>query len=398
MHTPTPSTLTLPLLCAYLLICRGLRFRRVHAVEAKFFSKRADLSTMSTAEANRIRSTVAQLEFPSLCVKVLEFGFFRTYGIPSISRTLALTGQLVSPKTAPRRYANTVALDQCISERSHRDQHQLQSVSRLNQIHGHYIKKGLILNDDMLYTLALAMREPCSWIDRYEWRSLTDLERCAMGLYHQHWGQMMHIDFSALPEIHGSEKQRNGLQFFGDLCTRIDKYEEKYLVPAASNHTLAVSTAALLLHSFPLLLQLVLTRVMTAAMDDRLREAIISDKASLVYSLLLYTCMLARRVYVRHGALPRFFSATALVSPSGRGGALHFNSYGLVPIYVKPPWRNCLGAIALYRAFSRASAAWRCSNVPWRLRGDSCWSEDVLRNDRIEQVCLEGMAAMGGEM
>ena len=36
----------------------------------------------------------------------------------------------------------------------------IEAFARLNYLHGHYIKQGLISNDDLLYTLALFMLEP----------------------------------------------------------------------------------------------------------------------------------------------------------------------------------------------------------------------------------------------
>ena len=43
-----------------------------------------------------------------------------------------------------------------------------------------YQKQGLISNDDLLYTLALFAIEPWRWIDQFEWRTLTDMEVCAL--------------------------------------------------------------------------------------------------------------------------------------------------------------------------------------------------------------------------
>ena len=52
----------------------------------------------------------------------------------------------------------------------------------MNYLHGRYIKAGKISNDDMLYTLSLFVLEPIRWTAKYEWRCVTDLERCAMGM------------------------------------------------------------------------------------------------------------------------------------------------------------------------------------------------------------------------
>jgi hypothetical protein len=43
-----------------------------------------------------------------------------------------------------------------------------------------YQKKGLISNDDMLYTLSVFALEPVRWVKRYEWREMTPMEICAL--------------------------------------------------------------------------------------------------------------------------------------------------------------------------------------------------------------------------
>lgn len=45
------------------------------------------------------------------------------------------------------------------------DERTIAAFARLNYIHGHYIKKGLISNDDMLYTLAQFMCEPIKYVN-----------------------------------------------------------------------------------------------------------------------------------------------------------------------------------------------------------------------------------------
>jgi hypothetical protein len=44
------------------------------------------------------------------------------------------------------------------------DQRTIDAFARLNYIHGHYIKQGLISNDDMLFTLAQFMCEPIKYV------------------------------------------------------------------------------------------------------------------------------------------------------------------------------------------------------------------------------------------
>jgi hypothetical protein len=50
----------------------------------------------------------------------------------------------------------------------------------MNYLHGMYQKSGKISNDDMLYTMSLFVIEVDRWIKNYEWRSLTEMELCAL--------------------------------------------------------------------------------------------------------------------------------------------------------------------------------------------------------------------------
>lgn len=104
----------------------------------------------------------------------------QTYGITSISSLLVETTQLSTVENAGKRYADTSAL--LLEFYAHPPNHDrtLQGFGRLNFIHGHYRKSGKILDEDMLYTLALFAQEPLKWIERYEWRQLSVVERCAL--------------------------------------------------------------------------------------------------------------------------------------------------------------------------------------------------------------------------
>ena len=72
-----------------------------------------------------------------------------------------------------------------------------EAFGRLNYLHGLYIKQGKISNDDLLYTLALFMVEPPRMIAKTEWRCLTDLEVCALAVFHKSMGDAMEINVSA---------------------------------------------------------------------------------------------------------------------------------------------------------------------------------------------------------
>lgn len=58
-------------------------------------------------------------------------------------------------------------------ERMNNEKRTNQAMDRLNFIHEHYnIKQG-----DYLYTLAVIVLEPILFMERFEWRPMTDLEK-----------------------------------------------------------------------------------------------------------------------------------------------------------------------------------------------------------------------------
>ena len=104
----------------------------------------------------------------------------RTYGVPTISSLLCSTRQLSEVEFAGRRYADTsLLISEFLSWAPDSDRAN-SAIARMNYLHGLYQKSGKISNDDMLYTLSLFVLELRQWIDDYDWRTLTDMEVCAM--------------------------------------------------------------------------------------------------------------------------------------------------------------------------------------------------------------------------
>ena len=110
----------------------------------------------------------------------LVLAIYRTYGIPSISKLLVHTRQLSTRQHVGKRYADTSVLIQEFTVNPPDSERALDATARMNYIHSIYQRKGLISNDDMLYTLSLFALEPVRWVNKYEWREFTDLEVCAM--------------------------------------------------------------------------------------------------------------------------------------------------------------------------------------------------------------------------
>ena len=102
-------------------------------------------------------------------------------GIPTISELLVKTTQLSTAPNVPKRYADTGVLLMDMYGAEPNSDRCIDAFARLNYLHGHYIKQGKITNNDMLYTLSLFLNQPVEWINKYEWRQLTDLESLRYG-------------------------------------------------------------------------------------------------------------------------------------------------------------------------------------------------------------------------
>lgn len=80
---------------------------------------------------------------------------------------LVKTSQLSSARTAGKRYADTGVLVSEIWANSPTDERTIEAFARLNYIHGHYIQRGLISNEDLLFTLAQFMCEPIKCVSAF---------------------------------------------------------------------------------------------------------------------------------------------------------------------------------------------------------------------------------------
>ena len=345
-------TYALAAVVAYISICHALRFQRIRSLQRKYgfgTPQRPTFSDMTDQEAQEILAEIAEGEFPSLFEKGLQLALFRTYGIPSISKLLVQTAQLSTNENVGKRYADTSVIVQEIYEDTPSGEKGIEAFARLNYLHGHYIKQGRITNDDMLYTLALFMNHPCEWINRYEWRKLTDLETCALATFHKSMGDAMEISYDVLP---GSKTGwKDGLHFYRELDEWAKKYEERDMVPHKDNYDTAIKTKELLLSTVPTFAHGLVAQFISAAMDDRLREAIMFEPAHAIARKLFDAFMEVRRFHLRHFALPKFEwqrtkGLSKETSPEGRRW---LTVWSTTPHYIKPTFWGRWGPPGLYQ-------------------------------------------------
>jgi hypothetical protein len=261
-------------LCIYFCAVAVFRWRRARTTPKKYnMQRRESFATMTTDDAQAILRDLTEMEFPKVMGLSIIFALFKTYGIPSVSALLVATGQLASSETASKRTADTgvllleFALNKPSSERT------IKAISRMNYLHARYQKSGKIKNVDMLYTLSLFALEPVRWIHKYEWRDLTDVERCASGTFWKAMGDVMLISFDDLPS--GSTGWIDGLHWLEDLETWSLKYEAANMIPAATNNQLAESHLEVLFLNVPTWLNEVGKKVVAVFLGERLRQAML---------------------------------------------------------------------------------------------------------------------------
>lgn len=197
----------------------------------------------------------------------------KTYGIPTISSLLLKTSQFSNPATSFKRYADTGALiGQFMAFEPSSDRART-AVARTKFLHTGYRASGKILEDDMLYTLSLFAIEPVRFVEMFEWRSMTDLERCAIGTYWKSLGDALGISFEALPS--GKTGFRDGLQFLEEITVWSHDYEERCMKPDETNRAVADKTMDVLVYGMPKFVQPMGVKFASCMMDERLRKAML---------------------------------------------------------------------------------------------------------------------------
>lgn len=144
----------------------------------------------------------------------------------------------------------------------------IKSIARLNYLHGQHPQ---ILNSDYLYTLAQFIVSPITFINQYEWRSLTETEICAMATLWKGIGDGMNIKYDELKRA--KEGWKDGIEFYEDIKEWAEEYEEKFMVPAETNRQTGDETVKLLLCVVPRFLWPYARNALCVVMGEKVRKA-----------------------------------------------------------------------------------------------------------------------------
>jgi hypothetical protein len=203
----------------------------------------------------------------------------------------------------------------------------------MNYMHSLYQASGQISNDDLLYTLSLFAVEPVRWVKEFEWRHLTPMEVCATGTFWKSVGDAMGISYKDLPSYERGWK--DGLDWFEEVKTWALVYEQKVMVPTKDNHQTAVETTAMLLYTMPKAVHPIGENVISALMDDRLREAMIYKEPPAWLQGAVFNALHIRKYIIRYLFLPRpsFMRTKVYTEKPNKNGKYNTMFYEVEPWY-----------------------------------------------------------------
>lgn len=145
------------------------------------------------------------------------------------------------------------------------------AIARTKFLHQGYRASGKILENDMLYTLSLFAIEPIRFVETYEWRTMTEMERCAVGTYWKSLGDALGISYNVLPS--GNTGFKDGIHWLEEIIAWSRQYEEQHMKPHPQSRDLADKVIEVLVYNLPRGIKPLGVYVVSYLMDDRLRSA-----------------------------------------------------------------------------------------------------------------------------
>jgi hypothetical protein len=213
----------------------------------------------------------------------------------------------------------------------------LRGIARMNYLHARYRRAGKILDEDMLHTLGSAVVDIFHVVDSGEWRSLTNVERCAVGVFHKALGEAMEIPFTALPSFNNG--WRDG-EHFGVA-----------VMPAESNRVIGKQLMDLAVWNLPGFLRPLVRSVIATKLERHVRVSMGFTEPGAVVKGLVRVIATARRFILRYLALPRGPARAVRVlddKPDPKTGLYTIDLWIAHPWYVQSTFKNRWGLKAIF--------------------------------------------------
>lgn len=138
--------------------------------------------------------------------------------------------------------------------------------------HDRYRRANKITDNDLLHTLGDGLAEILNVVDREEWRKLTDVEKCALGIFHKNLGEDMGIPFEPLPSK--AKGWTDGLHFAVELRDWTVRYEEEVAKPTATNDQYVRVYVDSALSSLPSFIRRTARQMLGADLDNTMRTSL----------------------------------------------------------------------------------------------------------------------------
>jgi len=159
----------------------------------------------------------------------------------------------------------------------------------------------------------------------------------------------MNIDLS--PLAHGPNNFADGLEFYDDIMQWSEAYEKKAMLPNKWNHQLAEETTAILLTDVPKPMKPVAKNFVITLMTERLRKAMLYNKAPPIYPKLLAAIFGTRKFVSRNLLPPRPYRwrNDPLSDKADANGRYFTIDWDNQPWYVKPTFFTRHSPMAYFR-------------------------------------------------
>lgn len=138
--------------------------------------------------------------------------------------------------------------------------------------HARYRKANKITDNDLLHTLGDGLFEIFNVVEREEWRKLTDVEKCAIGVFHKNLGEDMEIPFD--PLVSSKYGWTDGLHFATELADWTLLYEQEVAKPVATNDQYVRVYVDSAMSSLPSFIRTAMRQMLGASLDDVMRTSL----------------------------------------------------------------------------------------------------------------------------
>lgn len=368
----------------YVTLVWILRLRAVRKLQVTYAPYVRDPYSMDYMTAHGIMKLAMLYDFPWMYFFGTTWALVKTYGIASGTALLVQTRQLTTEEKVGKRAEDTgVFISEFIigsvdSERG------LRALSKVNWLHRRYGTK--IGNEEMIHTLAMFVLEPQRWIERYEWRPMTELEKVAAFIYWREIGNRMGI--KNIPET------------LHDLETWTENFENDHMVYTDSNRVCADTTINLYLRNVPKFLRSFVRNAASSLLEERVRLAVGLPAPPWWVPHLVESVLHVRAWLLRYLFLPRLHERDLLPRP-GPDGRIQRELYAFEPWYVKDTtwsrWLSWLQTRGRLRPSQKYKSAGYLPEELGPVEYEKTSKEPVIREaDAMKKYAAKGGAVRAG--